>query len=111
MKKKSEKTKPQAYKNASLSPAKRVRDLLSRMKLEEKAAQMMCVWQQKADTLVDAAGNFDPAKATAAFKKGYGLGQVVRDSASPLRDSDDGKRLFIHLLCHQCSLSGLVQDK
>ena len=29
------------------------------MTLEEKAAQMMCVWQQKAETLVDAEGNFD----------------------------------------------------
>ena len=29
------------------------------MTLEEKAAQMMCVWQEKAEKLVDAAGNFD----------------------------------------------------
>jgi beta-glucosidase len=32
------------------------------MTLEEKAAQMMCVWQQKAQTLVDADGNFDEKK-------------------------------------------------
>jgi beta-glucosidase len=31
------------YKNAKLPAAKRVKDLLSRMTLEEKAAQMMCV--------------------------------------------------------------------
>lgn len=80
MKKKSHKSEKPAYKNASLSPAKRVRDLLARMTLEEKAAQMMCVWQQKADTLVDAEGNFDLEKAKAAFKEGYGLGQVGRPS-------------------------------
>ena len=50
------------------------------MTLEEKAAQMTCVWQQKADTLVNAAGEFDPARAKAAYKKGYGLGQVGRPS-------------------------------
>ncbi len=50
------------------------------MTLEEKAAQMMCVWQQKRDTLVDAQGKFDLSKAEAAFKKGYGLGQVGRPS-------------------------------
>jgi beta-glucosidase len=50
------------------------------MTLEEKAAQMMCVWQKKADTLVDADGNFDFQKARTAFKKAHGLGQVGRPS-------------------------------
>ena len=36
-----------AYKNAGLPIATRVKDLLRRMTLEEKAAQMMCVWQKK----------------------------------------------------------------
>jgi len=69
-----------AYKNASLSALRRARDLLARMTLEEKAAQMMCVWQNKAETLVDAAGNFDAAKARASFGHGRGLGQVGRPS-------------------------------
>jgi beta-glucosidase len=69
-----------AYKNAALTPEKRTQDLLSRMTLEEKAAQMVCVWQKKAETLVDAEGQFDPAKARRAFKKGHGLGQVGRPS-------------------------------
>src|ERR1017187_851654 len=68
------------YRNATLPAAKRVKDLLSRMTLEEKAAQMMCVWQKKAETLVDANGNFDLAKAKGAFKKRHGLGQVGRPS-------------------------------
>jgi beta-glucosidase len=68
------------YKNPALPPARRVKDLLSRMTLEEKAAQMMCVWQKKSETLVNGDGSFDLRKAKAAFKKGHGLGQVGRPS-------------------------------
>jgi beta-glucosidase len=68
------------YQTADLPADRRVEDLLARMTLEEKAAQMMCVWQQKADTLVDANGDFDPAKARHAFADGRGLGQVGRPS-------------------------------
>ena len=74
------KTSTLPYKNPDLPAARRVKDLLSRMTLEEKAAQMMCVWQKKAETLVDADGNFDLHKAKAAFKHGHGLGQVGRPS-------------------------------
>ena len=70
----------ESYRNATLPAAKRVKDLLSRMTLEEKAAQMMCVWQTKTETLVDAEGNFDLAKARKAFRQGRGLGQVGRVS-------------------------------
>src|SRR5450631_3512273 len=76
------------YRNAALPAAKRVKDLLARMTLDEKAAQMMCVWQQKAETLIDAGGNFDLAKAKAAFKQRRGLGQVGRASdAGPGKDA------------------------
>ena len=40
----------------------------------------MCVWQQKATTLVDARGEFDLAKARASFAHGNGIGQVGRPS-------------------------------
>jgi beta-glucosidase len=50
------------------------------MTVEEKAAQMMCVWQKKAETLLDAAGRFDFQKAKASFCEGHGLGQVGRPS-------------------------------
>jgi beta-glucosidase len=50
------------------------------MTLAEKAAQMMCVWQEKATKLVDAQGSFDPTKAAASFRQGHGLGQVGRPS-------------------------------
>src|SRR5262245_59472981 len=68
------------YRNPGLPIEKRVQDLLGRMTLEEKAAQMMCVWQKKAETLLDGDGNFDLEKARASFKKGHGIGQVGRPS-------------------------------
>ncbi len=68
------------YKEAKLPSARRVKDLLSRMTLEEKAAQMMCVWQSKAETMLDAEGNFDFQKAKRSFGNGRGLGQVGRPS-------------------------------
>ncbi len=68
------------YKNPGAIPARRVKDLLKRMTLAEKAAQMQCVWQEKSQKLVDAKGNFDLAKARAAFKSGHGIGQVGRPS-------------------------------
>ena len=68
------------YKDARLPAARRVDDLVSRMSLEEKAAQMVCVWRDKADTLVDAGGAFDVAKARRSFAHGNGIGQVGRPS-------------------------------
>jgi beta-xylosidase len=68
------------YRDPRRPADERARDLLARMTLEEKAAQMVCVWNGKADTLVDATGTFDPAKAAAAFADGHGLGQVGRPS-------------------------------
>jgi beta-glucosidase len=58
----------------------RTADLLARMTLEEKVAQMLCVWRQKADVLVDEQGRFDPEKARQHFGHGHGLGQVGRPS-------------------------------
>src|SRR5688572_315398 len=69
-----------AYRNRDLPAEQRVADLLARMTLDEKAAQMLCVWQQKAATLVDADGRFDVAKARTSFGHGNGLGQVGRPS-------------------------------
>jgi len=73
---------PPRYKDPGAPLPERVRDLLSRMTLEEKAAQMVCVWNEMATTLVDERGAFDPAKASAAFADGRGLGQVGRPSSA-----------------------------
>jgi beta-glucosidase len=81
-----------SYRNPALPPGKRVKDLLARMTIEEKAAQMMCVWQKKAETLIDEKGNFDAAKAKKAFRQRRGLGQVGRPSdAGGARDSADNR--------------------
>ncbi len=69
-----------AYKDSSFPTVRRVKDLISRMTLQEKAAQMLCIWQQKPQTLVDADGNFDEKKAKTAFRDRRGLGQVGRPS-------------------------------
>ena len=78
------------YKNSAAAAASRVKDLLSRMTLEEKAAQMMCIWQEKTTKLLDAGSNFDFKKAKAAFKKGHGIGQVGRPSDAGSTPSDAG---------------------
>lgn len=81
------------YKNPALPAAARVEDLLKRMTLEEKAAQMMCVWQRKAKMLVDDQGNFDYNKAKEAFKDGHGIGQVGRpsDAGAPFSAPEHGR--------------------
>ncbi|HXI71543.1 MAG TPA: glycoside hydrolase family 3 N-terminal domain-containing protein [Verrucomicrobiae bacterium] len=89
MKKKSAARVP-LYKNPSASAARRVKDLLARMTLEEKAAQMMCLWQEKTTKLLDAHSNFDFQKARAAFKQGRGIGQVGRPSDAGSTPSDAG---------------------
>ncbi len=68
------------YQNPNLPVEARVADLLSRMTLAEKAAQMVGVWQGKATTLVAEKGNFDLEKAKSHYKDGNGLGQVGRPS-------------------------------
>jgi beta-glucosidase len=78
------------YKNSAAAAPARVKDLLARMTLEEKAAQMMCIWQEKTTKLLDANSNFDFKKAKAAFKKGHGIGQVGRPSDAGSTPSDAG---------------------
>jgi beta-glucosidase len=78
------------YKDPDATADKRVKDLLARMTLEEKAAQMMCIWQEKTTKLLDANSNFDFQKAKAAFKKGHGIGQVGRPSDAGSTPSDAG---------------------
>jgi beta-glucosidase len=68
------------YLDPKLSADRRTRDLLSRMTLKEKAAQMICIWNQKPNTMTDEKGNFDPEKAKVYFKDRLGLGQVGRAS-------------------------------
>lgn len=61
------------------------------MSLEEKAAQMMCIWNEKDEKLIDADGNFDPEKARKAFAEGHGIGQVGRPSDSGATQTEPRK--------------------
>ena len=63
------------YRDSSLSVDERVEDLLARMTLEEKVAQMIGIWQNKAE-IQDPAGNFDPDLASQNYP--HGLGQISR---------------------------------
>lgn len=65
------------YKDAALPVEKRVDDLLGRMTLDEKIAQMQCTWQAKTE-MQDAKGEFSAAKAQKAYP--HGLGMIARPS-------------------------------
>jgi len=63
------------YRNPNLPVDQRVEDLLQRMTVEEKIAQMVGIWEFKGE-IQTPAGHFSAEKATAAFP--HGLGQVSR---------------------------------
>ncbi|MEN3749823.1 glycoside hydrolase family 3 N-terminal domain-containing protein [Sphingomonas sp. HF-S3] len=60
------------YKDATRPVDARVEDLLSRMTLDERIAQLVAIWEHK-DRIQTPAGDFDPAKASAAFPNGLGM--------------------------------------
>ena len=70
-------TGPVHYRDRHAPIAARVRDLLARMTLEEKAAQLRCMWGTKPQFL-DANGNFSPARAGSVLTNG--IGQIARPS-------------------------------
>jgi beta-glucosidase len=111
------------YLNATLTTAQRVADLLGRMTLEEKAAQMVCVWNEKVEKLFGEDGRFCPDRAREHFGHGHGLGQVGRPGdayggASPVEFAEltnaiqrffvENSRLGIPVVFHDECLHGLV---
>jgi beta-glucosidase len=76
------KTATKLYRNPTASIDERMADLLSRMSLEEKAAQMTCIWNLKKEMLLGEQGQFDDAKAAKHFAHGHGIGQVGRPGDS-----------------------------
>ncbi|QDH36124.1 beta-glucosidase [Porphyrobacter sp. YT40] len=116
------------YWNANLPVEQRVEDLLARMTLEEKVAQIITIWDSKPK--IQGEGDvFDPAKAAAMFPDG--IGQIARPSdrsgpssprVVPRRSIEDSiqyvidaqrwamenTRLGIPILFHEESLHGLA---
>src|SRR5262249_24375748 len=60
-----------AYRDPSRPVEERVRDLLSRMTLEEKVAQTLAMWKGK-EAITDEKGQFDAAKAKGVIANGIG---------------------------------------
>ncbi|MEA1084230.1 glycoside hydrolase family 3 N-terminal domain-containing protein [Sphingomonas sp. CD22] len=65
------------YRDARAPVDLRVRDLLGRMTLDEKVAQLITLSTTKRDVMDEARG-FDPARASAAYPDG--IGQIARPS-------------------------------
>jgi beta-glucosidase len=115
------------YKNPSAPVEQRVEDLLSRMTLEEKIAQITTVWTRKNALLTAPNGAFDPAKATQLYPAGIGqfarpqdLQEAGTPAQTPYRDekqtvtlvnaiqkwSIESTRLGIPTLFHEEGLHG-----
>ncbi len=75
------------YKNSQLSPAERVDDLLHRMTLEEKVAQMLCIWGEKKSVLFDEHGSLNYDHIARHIPDG--VGQIAR-----LSDTNGGMYPF-----------------
>jgi beta-glucosidase len=74
------------YRDASAPVEQRVEDLLARMTLEEKIAQITTVWNRKQEIFTPS-NDFDPAKARRVFPAGIGhmaRPSDLRGSGSPL---------------------------
>jgi beta-glucosidase len=70
-----------AYKDSNLPVSVRVKDLLSRMTLDEKIAQLCCTFVSKGDRgrLFDTLGNLNIAFADTLFKNGLGQIRIYPD--------------------------------
>ena len=73
----------QDYKNPELSINDRIADLLSRMTVEEKIVQMLCIWGQKKTILFNEKGDLSLNNLALHFK--HGIGQIAR-----LSDTNNG---------------------
>ena len=110
------------YKNSGIPLSVRVEDLLSRMTLEEKVAQMLCIWNQK-KKMLDVNSRFSPQLAVSTGILKYGMGQIARPNEIKNKDSRSAKetaeyanalqkwvientRLGIPVMFHEESLHG-----
>jgi beta-glucosidase len=113
------------YKNPRLPVERRVADLLGRMTLEEKAAQLVCLWAQKPQDrpqdLTTDRGEFSAAKAQEVMRHGVGQLARQRERKDP-RDSAifanavqkwlvENTRLGIPAIFHDEALHGHMAQK
>ena len=120
-------TERMPYKNANLSIDERVKDLLGRMTLEEKTAQMMCVWMEKPNdnSKVPKAqqplgGEFSPALAKEKMPNGIGQFARQREYRNAKRSAEyanavqkwliENTRLQIPAVFHDEILHGLMGE-
>jgi beta-glucosidase len=107
----------QDYRNPALPTARRVEDLLVRMTLEEKVAQMLSIWNAKKQ-ITDDKGRFDPARAPEWFRVGIGRVERPSDGHGARAEAEftnaiqkwvkDNTRLGIPVLFHEEALHGLM---
>ncbi|HEY1379667.1 MAG TPA: glycoside hydrolase family 3 N-terminal domain-containing protein [Gemmataceae bacterium] len=108
------------YRNPALPTARRVDDLLGRMTLEEKVAQMLCLWNGKRP-ITDAQGGFAPANAPDWFRVGIGRIERPSDGHGARAQAEftnaiqrwvkDHTRLGIPVLFHEEALHGLMGEE
>src|SRR5213595_356001 len=104
------------YLDPSLPIERRVDDLLGRMTLEEKVAQMLCLWQGKR-AITDRDGRFDPARAPQWFRIGIGRIERTNEGHGARAQAEytnaiqrwvkEHTRLGIPVLFHEEALHGL----
>lgn len=109
------------YKNPELSVDERVADLLGRMTIEEKVAQMLCIWGEKKSILLDEEGNFSLNNLELHLKNGLGQMARLSDTGNGLGPVDmaelanilqkffvEDTRLGIPVIFHEECLHGLA---
>jgi beta-xylosidase len=116
-----------AYRDPKLPVEQRIADLMSRMTLEEKVAQMESVWENRQfftdpqALLVDEKGNFLPERAAVLLKNGLGEFSRPGEGHGPRASAEltnaiqkwvkENTRLGIPVLFHDECLHGHVAPK
>lgn len=115
------------YQNPNLPIEERVKDLLGRMTLEEKAAQMMCLWMEKPNdnsrvpkNQMPMGGEFSPELAKQKMPSGIGQFARQREYRDARRSAEyanaaqkwliDNTRLKIPAIFHDEILHGLMGE-
>ncbi|HEX8474496.1 MAG TPA: glycoside hydrolase family 3 N-terminal domain-containing protein [Pyrinomonadaceae bacterium] len=114
------------YRNPRLRVERRVADLLSRMTLEEKVAQLVCLWTERPQTKPQTdfstdRGDFSPERARVVMQNGIGQIARQRERKSPREAAIfanavqkwliENTRLGIPAIFHDEALHGLMAQQ